>query len=290
MGTRSFSPYVRWLQMGLQTAVYGAIFISLCTVALCMQTSMELQLPFNSVPFYVLVFSATLGQYNIHYYIKKSARAHSDRFAWSQAHRQVHVWLNVVGAIGVMYGLLHLQLKHYLVLGIIAAITVLYSFPFLPFTHKRRLKDYGLLKILTLSYVWVLITVWFPVVTKMKVTPDFMSVFLERFLLLFVLCLAFDIRDMEADRSEGIGTIPVACGSNRSYQIIWLGLVLMVLTGLWRLDQTHNFLQFNAIVISAIATYFMVEHSRKHPSDMVYLLGIDGMMLLQAVLVAVASI
>ena len=284
------SPYIRWLQVVLQTTVYGAIFISLCTVALCMQTSLELRLPFNSFPFYILVFSATLGQYNIHYYIKKSARAHSDRFAWSQQHKQVHAWLNILGAAGVLYGLVHLELKHYLVLGIIAIITILYSFPFLPFKNKRRLKDFGLLKILTLSYVWVLITVWFPVVTRMKVTPDFMSVFLERFLLLFVLCLAFDIRDMDADRHDGIRTIPVACGTRKSYLLLWLGLVLMVATAVWRMFQTHNFLQFNAIVLSAIATYFMTEHSRKHNSDMVYLLGIDGMMLLQALLVAAASI
>lgn len=286
----SHTSFLRWLQDVLQTTVYGAIFISLCTVALCMQTSLELHLPFNSVPFYILVFSATLGQYNIHYYIKKSARAHSDRFAWSQLHKQVHAWLNVIGAVGVLFGLVHLQLKHYLVLGVIVIITTLYSFPFLPFKNKRRLKDFGLLKILTLSYVWVLITVWFPVVTRMKVTPDFMSVFLERFLLLFVLCLAFDIRDMDADRHDGIRTIPVACGTRKSYQLLRLGLVLMVATAIWRMFQTHDFMQFNAIVLSAIATYFMVEHSRRHNSDMVYLLGIDGMMLLQALLVAAASI
>lgn len=274
----------------LNTVVYGSVFISLCTVALCMETSLLLDLPFNNFPFYLLVFAATLGQYNIHYFIKKSANADSERFLWSVAHRNVHLIFNIFGAAGVIAGLFFLGTKHLMVLGIIAAITILYSFPFLPFKNKRRLKDFGILKILILSYVWTLITVWFPVATLTRITTGFQLVFYQRFIFMFILCLAFDIRDVESDSGDHIQTLPVMTGARWSYWIIYLSLVLFVAVSIVGFHFNHHFMQLNAMIVSAMATYFMVEYSKTRNTDMVYLAGIDGMMMLQAALVAIGSL
>lgn len=273
-----------------KTFIYGAIFISLCTVGLCMETNLLLGLPFNSFYFYLLVFSATLGQYNIHYYIKREANPDSDRFFWSVQHRNVHLILNIIGAIGLIIGLFHLKPKNFIVLGIIAAFTILYSFPFLPFRKKKRLKDFGLLKIFTLSYVWTLITVWFPVITFTKVTPDFQLVFIQRFVFMFALCLAFDIRDVESDGKSGIHTLPVALGKRKSYQVINLSLVLFLIVSLMHFRISLHFMQLNGMILSALATYFIIEYARTRNTDMIYLAGVDGMMLLQAVLIGVGSI
>lgn len=272
-----------------QTFIYGAIFISLCTVGLCMETSLLLDVPFNSFYFYLLVFSATLGQYNIHYYIKRDANPDSDRFFWSVQHRKTYLILNIVGAAGVLTGLFHLKSKNLMVLAIVAIITILYSFPLLPFKKKKRLKDFGLLKILTLSYVWALITVWFPAVTLTRVTPDFQVVFIQRFIFMFVLCLAFDIRDVASDSRSGIRTLPVSLGIRRSYLIIYGGLVAFVAISVLQFSHTHRFMQFNGMVVSALATFFMIEYAKGRNSDMLYLSCIDGMMLLQAILIGIAS-
>lgn len=177
-----------------------------------------------------------------------------------------------------------------MVLGIIAIITILYSFPFLPFKQKKRLKDFGLLKILTLSYVWTLITVWFPMVTLTEITPDFRVVFMQRFVFMFALCLAFDVRDMASDSRKGIRTLPVALGKRWSYLIIYASLVVFLVLSILHFRHTHQFMQLNAMIISAMATYFMVEQAKTNNTDMFYLAGIDGMMLLQAVLVIAGTI
>jgi 4-hydroxybenzoate polyprenyltransferase len=254
-----------------------------------METSLLLDVPFNSFYFYLLVFSATLGQYNIHYYIKRDANPDSDRFFWSVQHRKTYLILNIVGAAGVLTGLFHLKPKNLMVLAIVAIITILYSFPLLPFKKKKRLKDFGLLKILTLSYVWALITVWFPAVTLTRVTPDFQVVFIQRFIFMFVLCLAFDIRDVASDSRSGIRTLPVSLGIRRSYLIIYGGLVAFVAISVLQFSHTHQFMQFNGMVVSALATFFMIEYARGRNSDMLYLSCIDGMMLLQAILIGIAS-
>jgi hypothetical protein len=46
----------------------------------------------------------------------------------------------------------------------------------------------------------------------------------------------------------------------------------------------------NAMLISTIATAFILNFSKKNNSDIVYLACIDGMMLLQAGLVIIGSI
>ena len=272
-----------------QTFIYGAIFISLCTVGLCMETSLLLDVPFNSFYFYLLVFSATLGQYNIHYYIKRDANPDSDRFFWSVQHRKTYLILNIVGAAGVVTGLFHLKPKNLMVLAIVAVITILYSFPLLPFKKKKRLNDFGLLKILTLSYVWALITVWFPAVTLTRVTPDFQVVFIQRFIFMFVLCLAFDIRDVASDSRSGIRTLPVSLGLRRLSLLAYGGLVAFVAISVLQFSHTHQFMQFNGMVVSALATFFIIEYAKERNSDMLYLSCIDGMMLLQAILIGIAS-
>lgn len=273
-----------------QTFIYGAVFISLCTVALCMETSLLLGLPYNSFYFYLTVFSATLGQYNIHYYIKRSANPDSDRFFWSVRHRKIHLIFNCIGAIGLIVGLTGLHPKNYLVLAIVAAITILYSFPFLPFKNKKRLKDFGLLKILVLAYVWTLITVWFPAITLTEITKGFEVVFLQRFVFIFILCLAFDIRDIQSDTRENIHTVPVSLGEKKSYLLATVLLVVFLGISFYHFRITQHFMQFNAMLLSALATWFILEISKKQKSDLFFLAAVDGMMLLQPLLVAIGAI
>ncbi|HVB04586.1 MAG TPA: UbiA family prenyltransferase [Chitinophagaceae bacterium] len=274
----------------LKSFIYGAFFISLCAVALCMETSRELGLPFNHLTFYLVVFSATLGQYNFHYLIKNNGVADSERFRWSGEHKQLHLLFNLLGAVGLLIGLIHLNIRHIIALGIIAAITVLYSFPVLPFRKKRRLRDFGLLKILVLSLVWTLITVWFPVIREGSINFAFLIVFATRFLFIFTLCLAFDIRDARIDAAQGTNTIPVALGERMSYRIILVTLLGFAGLCVWLFKINLQFMQFNAMIISATATYFIIEYSRRNHSDMVYLAGIDGMLFLQAMLVLISGL
>src|SRR5688500_5892468 len=77
----------------------------------------------------------------------------------------------------------------------------------------------------------------------------------------------FDIRDVRIDSIENIRTIPLMAGREKAYRIIYFFLVLFVLVSLLQYFRTKNFIQFNAMLISAFATFFMVKISRKQHSD-----------------------
>ena len=256
---------------------------------MCVETNLLLHLPLNSVGFYLFVFGATLVQYNLHYLAKKTALPGSARFRWSKKNAGSHKILAAAGLILIIVGLFSFQLRHFIFLSLLGFITLLYSQPVLPFKRKR-LKDFGVLKIFTLTLLWTVVTVWFPVSQALYTDTSFLLIFLRRFIFIFILCLVFDIRDMEVDGRENRRTIPVILGEKKAYLISYILLVLFAALTFVQHLKTPDLVQLNAMLLSAGATFIMIEFTKKNRSDLAYLASIDGMMLLQAALVMIGSI
>jgi 4-hydroxybenzoate polyprenyltransferase len=268
--------------------LFGSIFISLCAVAMCIETNLLLGARLNHPGFYLFVFGATLVQYNLHYFFKTTAVANSTRLAWSLKNKNTHTVLIALGLVLIIYSLFSFRLHHFIILLVFAAIAFLYSFPFLPFANKKRIKDYGLMKIVTLALLWTLVTVWFPVDQSSFSVISFQLIFLRRFIFIFILCLLFDIRDTEVDRKENIATLSVKLGVKRSYFLCYILLLIFIALSVIQFIYFPDKIQLAAMLISAAATVITMEYSKKNNSDVVYLACIDGMMLLQALLVIFA--
>jgi hypothetical protein len=210
------------LKKVIDVIFFGSIFISLCAVAMCIETSLMLHVKLNSFSFYLFVFAATLVQYNLHYLFKKTAAVNSKLLIWSFKNKLIHKILVGVGVILISISLFSFRLHHFIILSVFGAVAMLYSFPFLPFSHKKRIKDFGLLKIITLALMWTLVTVWFPVNDNNISDISFQLVFVRRFIFIFILCLLFDIRDTEVDRLEKISTLSVMMGVKKAYVLCYI--------------------------------------------------------------------
>ncbi|CAN5345530.1 hypothetical protein BH20BAC1_BH20BAC1_06660 [soil metagenome] len=263
------------------------MFIAVCAVALAAETNLLLGLPLNNSSFYIFIFGATLAQYNLHYLVKKTAVPGSLRLKWSLVNKNIHRILFLLGCGCILFSLFQFQLRHFYILSILGAIAVVYSYPAIPFISKKRIKDYGLLKIFTLALFWTLVTVWFPVSDMITDKINYALVFSMRFIFIFVLCLLFDIRDIAIDSQEGINTLPVLLGKENSYRLALILLIGFCILAIVQFIYTKNYFFVLIMVISAISTAGIMQLSRKMDSDVMYLAGIDGMMLLQAVLVIV---
>ena len=274
----------------LEFILFSSIFIACCAVGLCIETNILLGLPFNSPGFYCFVFGATLLQYNLHYSTKKKAVKNSERLQWSLQNKQVHFILLVIASLLILFSFLSFHLKHFIILACLAAVSFLYSFPFLPMGKRRKIKDYGFLKIVTLSLLWTLVTVWFPVNTMHVDNWLFFLVFIKRFIFMFVLCLLFDLRDLEIDREEKINTLPVKLGKAACYRISYALLILLLLLSVVQYIYIPQLSFLLAMIISLLVTFWIIERTKTNNSDIIYLAGIDGMMLLQAVLVYAFSL
>ena len=274
-----------WIKKISEFILFGSIFISACAIGLCVETNIELGVTLNNLSFYCFVFGATLVQYNLHYLVKKTAIQDSERLDWSYKNKPIHLLLLAFGIALIIFSFFSFHLQHFAILICLGLIALLYSFPFIPFGKRKRIKDYGFFKIIILALLWTLVTVWFPL-TDMNVEATlFIFVFVKRFIFMFVLCLLFDLRDIEIDRKENINTLAVILEKKRSY---FLSYVLLIVFIILSFAQYFYFPQTGiliAMLISALATVITIELTKKTNSDFIYLAGIDGMMLLQAVLV-----
>ncbi len=95
---------------------------------------------------------------------------------------------------------------------------------------------------------------------------------------------------MEVDIKENIRTIPVIIGVKKTYKLNYVLLGIFILLTVIQYFQIPDVGHLSAIILSAGATFIMIEYVKRNKSDIAYLACIDGMMLLQALLVIIGSI
>ena len=270
--------------------LFGSIFIAACAVGFCIETNILLNIPLNHFGFYSFVFGATLFQYNLHYIVKTAAVQGSERLSWTIKNQKIHFFLLGAGILLIAASVFTFQVRHMGILLVLGLISLLYSFPFLPFGKKRRIKDYGVFKIITLSLLWTLVTVWLPATGMHYDTGLFIFIFFKRFIFMMILCLLFDMRDIEIDRSQNIRTLAVLLGRKKSYFFAYLLTALFIIACIlqYLYLPRPNFLL--AMLISIFITAIIIELTKKSNSDYIYLAGVDGMMLLQSILIMLFSL
>lgn len=244
----------------------------------------------NEVPpiysgLHLLVFCSTLFVYNVHYLAKKSTPELSDRFGWSQHHRLWHYLLMSIGIVGCGIAAFHLPQNILLMCMVLAVLSFSYSIPLLPFKDKKRLKDFGWIKILVLTAVWTIVTSVLPILYHNRALADYPYEIMIRFVFMFTLCVAFDIRDMQTDMEAGIATLPNIIGIKGSYRVMSVSMILFIVMSIIQYVRYPSVNRLIAEIAVAIATKLAIDYARKHPSDRAYLGLVDGMMLLYAILV-----
>ncbi|TXD54363.1 MULTISPECIES: hypothetical protein [unclassified Polaribacter] len=103
-------------------------------------------------------------------------------------------------------------------------LTVLYAVPFLSGFHKN-LRQISYLKIIVVALVWAGFTVLLPIIDADRaISLNVVFLTLQRFLIVVVLILPFDIRDVQYD-AISLQTIPKKIGVEKTKR---LGLMLLI--------------------------------------------------------------
>lgn len=234
------------------------------------------------------VAANTLCIYNLHYYIKRIPPGISDRADWSARNKWIHPFLIALGCLLSLYCLFFLPFKVIAVSVGLGLLSLGYSLPVLPFPQKKRLKDWGILKLFLLALVWTCVTVLMPMFYYSKSFKAYEVEFLLRFVFMLPLCIAFDIRDMETDKEHSIYTLPNTIGVRNSYHLMDFFLVVFVALAIWQYIRYPMPDRLISGFVIAVLTKFMLYFSRKVNTDVFYLLCVDGMMLAYALLILLA--
>ncbi|MCI5090552.1 hypothetical protein [Phaeodactylibacter sp.] len=272
----------------LDLLLYSNFWIALAAVGMAAQSQLLLCGRGEPTALLGFIFFATLFLYAVHRIIglrKSKPFTESGRYAVIARFRNHIVFY--AGMAGLCAGLFLLQMPWALIAGLIAPclLALLYV---LPVWKGYRLRDLHYVKIFLIAITWSWITV-FLVALELGMTwsvPMYVMV-LERVFFVFAITIPFDIRDMEIDAFNKVKTLPAVLGVRSSQRLGGLSLGLMLLLAAlnyyWDVYALNDLV---ALVVSACLSGLLIFLSDRTRHDYFFSGLVDGMMVLQFLLIA----
>lgn len=160
---------------------------------------------------------------------------------------------------------------------------------FLPAIGLRNLPA---IKALMVSVVWAVVSVYAPLQLNggAHFNSELLFMFSERTLFVLSLCIVFNIRDIEHDKLSGVRTIPSLYGikTGKVSALICLAAALLFTVFLYR-HENYSMTSTLALAVSFIVTGFTILRCNEKRGEWYYLFAIDGMMLLQTLLIGACN-
>ncbi|HUH28099.1 hypothetical protein [Gelidibacter sp.] len=241
--------------------INSSIHVALAVFSMTYVTLLELNLP-TDWPLLFFAFFSTITGYNFVKYFGM-AKFH---------HRRLAGWLKVIQLFSLicfllmLWFLFQLKPKTIIYIGIFGLVTFLYAIPFLPkryfMDQQQNLRNIGGLKVYVIALVWAGVTVLLPIFDANGVfNTDAWLMTMQRFLLVMLLMLPFEIRDLKYD-SLKLATVPQKIGvKNTKLMGVAVGMFFFALEFLkaeWRVK-----LMALTMAVTLITLLFIVFADKK---------------------------
>lgn len=241
--------------------INSSIHVALAVFSMTYVTVLELGFP-TDWPLFLFVFFSTITGYNFVKYFGM-AKFH---------HRRLARWLKIIQVFSLvcfflmLWFLWQLQPQTIVYVAVFGVITFLYAIPFLPKRYfvdrQKNLRNIGGLKVYVIALVWAGVTVLLPVLDKKGLfTLDVWLTAIQRFLLVMLLMLPFEIRDLQYD-SLKLATIPQKIGiKNTKIMGVLVSMVFLMLE--FFKDQLSLKLILPTLAVTLITLLFIVFANKK---------------------------
>jgi len=203
--------------------INASIHLGLMAYAMVRITELYFNLPYNESLDYVIFYGTIFG-YNFVKYAGVSKLYHRNL---TKALKSIQV-VSFISLVFVVYYISKLTLKTILYFIPFGVLTLLYALPFLG-GFKKNLRNVAFIKNLIIASVWAGVTVLIPVISAQK-NIDFIVLLmvLQRFLIILVLIIPFDIRDIAFD-ADSLKTLPQLIGITQTKKIGYILLLFCLL-------------------------------------------------------------
>jgi 4-hydroxybenzoate polyprenyltransferase len=291
----------------LRFIVYSNLFIASCALALTYETFYLLQLPPSLNWYLLLIFLCTVFVYSLHYFVKSKKDKTDSRLNWCRKNKKLLLsiilcsLLFITGGVVWHYKMIFIKDGHFNISNLawfifIPLLALGYSYPIIPL-NKKSLRQVGWLKMASLSFIWSFTTVVLPVL--MLPGNNYASngyefvwiVFIHRFFFIASLGFLFNVNDYEEDKKDGIKTIAVMLGSEKSLKYgKWVVLLLNVPASLliWNYFALHHFDFLGATLIPVLLLFVLYQRFTASKDEAGFVLLHDGLMILKALLLIFA--
>ncbi len=291
----------------LDLLVYSNSFIAICALALTYETFCLLHLPETLNWYLLLIFLCTLFVYSLHYFVKSKKEKTDSRLDWCRKNRGllliiiIFSFILITGGVIWHYKMIFLNNGHFNYGNLawfifIPLLAMGYSYPLILW-NKRSLRQVGWLKMASLSFIWSFATVVLPLLMhpikdEMENIQALVAVlFTHRFFFIASLGFLFNINDYEEDKQDGIKTIAVIFGPDKSLQKgKWVVLTLNTATSitLWYYLNMQEIAYIIALLIPVSLLFLLYHRFSKQSDETGFVIRYDGLMILKALLLIFA--
>lgn len=239
--------------------IESSIHVALAIYSLIRITFHELDLPYDEAVAYFSFYGTIVG-YN---FIKYDELARVKKVKLTIMFKAI-IGLSFLSFLATVYYFFQLQT---ITKGIGIAsllLTILYTLPFIP--NKPNMRNWAGIKIYLVALAWVLVTVFLPVInSELEIDLWVVLKSLQRFILVFVLMLIFEIIDLKED-AEYLRTIPQKIGVKTTKKLTYLLLIVFVLLEFFKPVFTNKDFVIVALVAICIAafTFFATTQKSKY--------------------------
>ncbi|MFK5973726.1 MAG: hypothetical protein QM485_10650 [Flavobacteriaceae bacterium] len=200
---------MKWLKCVFDFYLDASIHVALAVFSLVLATGLIMNFEVDEH----LSFSMFFGTMACYNFVKYGVEAEKYILVANRYHKNIQ-FMSFIALILALYHAFFLTFETWLGLGVIFFLTGLYAVPILPKTPNLR--NQGLLKIILVGLVWAIATVILPVIAfKKAVVWDVYIEAFQRFVLVLILLVPFEIRDLKYDSPE-LRTLPQRYGATHS--------------------------------------------------------------------------
>ena len=246
---------MRFLKLIFDFYINSSIHVGLSCYALVRMTQHMFHIPID-VPVAHFAFFGTIVGYN---FVKYNALARVQRLRMRKELKMITLF-SFFALLFVGYYFFQLQRITQIVAVVFLSITVLYTLSFFP--NKKNARNWAGVKIYIVALCWVGATLALPVLNAtISVTTDFYLKCVQRFILIFVLVLVFEIIDLLNDDPH-LKTVPQQIGVKRTKIVGLLLLLPFYLLEFFKNNFDKNQLIINLVLVILIS-FFMLFATEK---------------------------
>lgn len=215
----------------------------------------------NSSVGYFAFFGTIVG-YN---FVKYDALARSQRLEMRKQLKAITM-ISFIALIGAIFFFFQLQNTTKAIGMFFFALTLIYTLPFFP--NKKNARNWAGIKIYIVALCWVGVTLVLPIVNaEITITSDFYLKCIQRFILVFVLILIFEINDIKNDDPH-LQTVPQQIGVKKTkvlgYFLLLIFCALEVFNSNFQLSLKPFLLVVLIAIMVAMFLYFVNEQKSKY--------------------------
>ena len=237
--------------------INGSIHVALSAYALTRLTGCLFEIEkINDVSLFA--FFGTIVGYN---FVKYDALARTKKLQMSLQLRAI-AFLSFLSFVVSVYYYFQLQKNTQIIGFLFLVITMLYTLPFFP--NKKNARNWAGIKIYIVALCWVGVTLFLPIINShLPFTSYVFLVAAQRFILIFVLILIFEIIDLKLDDPH-LKTVPQQIGVVKTKRV---GVMLMIVFLLLEFLSTDLRIEFFALKSAlAITTILFLLFSNENRS------------------------